>query len=113
MYEPVSYGYNKALPMEEAIDEYGGKGRVRRAFTYKALNRLIQGSSADQTKKAMVECYKEGLCPMLTVHDELCFNIKKQEEVEKIKDIMSNCVPNLKIPFEVDAELGENWGEVG
>ncbi len=95
MYEPVSYGYNKALPMEEAIDEYGGKGRVRRAFTYKALNRLIQGSS------------------MLTVHDELCFNIKKQEEVEKIKDIMSNCVPNLKIPFEVDAELGENWGEVG
>ena len=113
MYEPVSYGYNKALPMEEAIDEYGGKGRVRRAFTYKALNRLIQGSSADQTKKAMVECYKEGLCPMLTVHDELCFNIKKQEEVEKIKDIMCNCVPDLKIPFEVDAELGENWGEVG
>jgi len=113
MYEPVSYGYNKALPMEEAIDEYGGKGRVRRAFTYKALNRLIQGSSADQTKKAMVECYKEGLCPTLTVHDELCFNIKKQEEVEKIKDIMCNCVPNLKIPFEVDAELGENWGEVG
>ena len=52
MYEPMSYGYNKALPMEEAIDEYGGKGRIRRAFTYKALNRLIQGSSADQTKES-------------------------------------------------------------
>ena len=46
----------------EAIKEYGEKGRIRRAYTYKALNRLIQGSSADQTKKAMVECYKEGLC---------------------------------------------------
>ena len=101
------------MPKAEARATYGDTTPLRRAYTYKALNRLIQGSSADQTKKAMVECYKEGLCPMLTVHDELCFNIKKQEEVEKIKDIMSNCVPNLKIPFEVDAELGENWGEVG
>jgi DNA polymerase I-like protein with 3'-5' exonuclease and polymerase domains len=113
MYEPISYQYNKALPMKEAIDEYGGKGRIRRAFTYKALNRLIQGSSADQTKKAMVDCYKEGLCPMLTVHDELCFSISNDKEVEIIKDIMSNCIPDLKIPFEVDAEMGQNWGEVG
>jgi DNA polymerase I-like protein with 3'-5' exonuclease and polymerase domains len=113
MYEPISYQYNKALPMKEAIDEYGGKGRIRRAFTYKALNRLIQGSSADQTKIAMVKCYEQGLCPMLTVHDELCFNISNEKEVEIIKDIMSNCIPDLKIPFEVDSELGDNWGEVG
>jgi DNA polymerase I-like protein with 3'-5' exonuclease and polymerase domains len=112
MYEPVSYGFNKALPMEEAIKEYGSKGRIRRAFTYKALNRLIQGSSADQTKKAMVECYKEGLCPTLTVHDELCFNIKSQEEADKIVEIMTTCVPDLKIPFEVDTALCDNWGEV-
>ena len=113
MYEPISYQYNRALPMKEAIDEYGGKGRIRRAFTYKALNRLIQGSSADQTKKAMVDCYDAGLTPMLTVHDELCFNIEKDKQIEQIKDIMSNCVPELKIPFDVDAEMGSNWGEVG
>ena len=113
MYEPISYQYNKALPMREAIDECGGKGRIRRAFTYKALNRLIQGSSADQTKRAMVECYKQGLCPMLTVHDELCFSIQNDEHIDTIKNIMSNCVPGLKIPFEVDAEMGKNWGEVG
>jgi len=113
MYEPRSFKYNKALPMKEAIDEYGGKGSIRRAFTYKALNRLIQGSSADQTKKAMVDCYDAGLTPMLTVHDELCFNIENGYQVEKIKDIMSNCVPELKIPFDVDAEMGSNWGEVG
>ena len=113
MWEPVSYSYNKPLPQEQAMKEYGGKGRIRRAFTYKALNRLIQGSSADQTKKAMVDCYSEGLCPMLTVHDELCFNIESKEQADRIVDIMSNCVPDLKVPFEVDAELGNNWGEVG
>jgi DNA polymerase I-like protein with 3'-5' exonuclease and polymerase domains len=113
MYEPVSYGFNRALPMEEAIKEYGSKGRIRRAYTYKALNRLIQGSSADQTKRAMVECYKVGLCPTLTVHDELCFSINSQEQSDKIVEIMTTCIPGLKIPFEVDAELGNNWGEVG
>lgn len=113
MYEPISYQYNKALPMKEAIAEYGGKGRIRRAFTYKALNRLIQGSSADQTKKAMVDCYEAGLTPMLTVHDELCFNIQNDKQIKEIKEIMSNCVPELKIPFDVDAEMGSNWGEVG
>lgn len=113
MWEPVSYSYNKPLPMEQAIKEYGGKGRIRRAFTYKALNRLIQGSSADQTKKAMAECYSEGLCPMLTVHDELCFNIESQDQADRVVEIMSTCVPDLKVPFEVDAELGNNWGEVG
>ena len=95
------------------MKEYGGKGRIRRAFTYKALNRLIQGSSADQTKKAMVVCYEEGLCPTLTVHDELCFNVESQQQSDKIVEIMSTCVPDLKVPFEVDADLGSNWGEVG
>ena len=112
MYEPVSYGFNRALPMEQAIKEYGSKGRIRRAYTYKALNRLIQGSSADQTKRAMVECYKVGLCPTLTVHDELCFNIESQEQADKIVEIMTTCVPDLKIPFEVDTALCDNWGEV-
>ena len=112
MYEPVSFGFNKALPMKEAIAEYGSIGRIRRAYTYKALNRLIQGSSADQTKKAMVECYKEGLCPTLTVHDELCFNIENQKQADKIVEIMTTCIPDLKVPFEVDTALCNNWGEV-
>tara|TARA_A100001391_G_scaffold111361_2_gene74723 strand:+ start:4274 stop:6148 length:1875 start_codon:yes stop_codon:yes gene_type:complete len=113
MWEPRSYGYNKALPLEQAAKEYGGKGMIRRAFTYKALNRLIQGSSADQTKKAMVDCYAAGLTPMLTVHDELCFSIDDPEEVNTILDIMTTCVEGLNVPFEVDAELGDNWGQVG
>jgi len=113
MWEPRSYEFNRALPLEEAAKEYGGRGMIRRAFTYKALNRLIQGSSADQTKKAMVECYKEGLLPLLTVHDELCFSVNSREQADKIVEIMKTCVHGLAVPFDVDAEIGNNWGEVG
>jgi len=112
MWQPKSYGFHKPMPLEAAAKEYGGRAAIKRAFTYKALNRLIQGSSADQTKKAMVDCYSEGLLPMLTVHDELCFNIESQQQADRITEIMTTCVPNLNIPFEVDAAIVDNWGEV-
>ena len=44
----------------------------RRAFTYKALNKLIQGSAADMTKKAMLELHRRGITPHIQIHDELC-----------------------------------------
>ncbi len=110
MWEPNSFGYNKPLSHEEAVKEYGPG--IRRAFTYKALNKLIQGSAADQTKKAMADCFAEGLIPLLTVHDELCFSISSEEQASRIKEIMETCVP-LRVPSKVDQELGDNWGEVG
>ncbi len=112
LWEPRSFGYNKALPHDQAQAEYGMG--IRRAFTYKALNKLIQGSAADQTKQAMADCYKEGLLPLLTVHDELCFSIESDEQAARIKDIMENGLNDvLLVPSRVDQELGDNWGEVG
>ena len=111
MWEPSTFGYNKPLPIEEAEEVYGGMGQLRRAFTYKALNRLIQGSAADQTKKAMLDCYNAGLTPMLTVHDELCFNVESAEQAAQIKEIMETGVP-LKVPSKIDQELKDNWGEI-
>ena len=111
MWEPTSFEYNKPLPLEEAEKEYGGMGKLRRAFTYKALNRLIQGSAADQTKKAMLDCYNAGLTPMLTVHDELCFSVENDEQADQIKEIMEKGVP-LKVPSKIDQELKDNWGEI-
>ena len=110
MWEPNSFGYNKPLPFDQANKEYGPG--IRRAFTYKALNKLIQGSAADQTKKAMADCFKEGLYPILTVHDELCFSISSEDQAARIKEIMETCV-DLRVPSKVDQELGTNWGEVG
>ena len=109
LYEPKGFSSKRPLPIKDAVKEYQN---VQRAYTYKALNRLIQGSSADQTKKAMVDCYAAGLCPMLTVHDELCFNIENEEQVDKIKEIMTTCVPDVRVPFDVDVELGDNWGQI-
>ena len=112
LWEPRTFGYNKPLPLEEAKKKYGGINNLRRAFTYKALNKLIQGSAADQTKKAMADCFSEGLVPLLTVHDELCFSVGSQDQADRIQEIMEHGLP-LKVPSKVDAELGSNWGEVG
>src|SRR5210317_579506 len=84
---------------------------TRRAFTYKALNKLIQGSAADMTKKAMVDLYKEGLIGHIQIHDELDFSIESESQAKKIKDIMENAV-DLEVPNKVDYESGPNWGEI-
>ena len=84
---------------------------TRRAFTYKALNKLIQGSAADMTKKAMVDLYKEGLLAHIQIHDELDFSIESDAQADKIKQIMEHAV-ELKVPNKVDYESGPNWGEI-
>ncbi len=113
LWEPTTFGAGKPLPHDEALKEYGGVNGmgIRRAFTYKALNRLIQGSAADQTKKAMLDCYSEGLTPMLTVHDELCFNIGSPEQAAKIKEIMETGI-KLKVPSKIDVDIQDDWGEI-
>ncbi len=109
LWESRSFGYTKPLPHAEAVKEYGPG--IRRAFTYKALNKLIQGSAADQTKKAMVDCMREGLLPMLQVHDELCFNVESDEQASRIAEVMENGI-QLMVPSKVDQDLQTNWGDV-
>ena len=86
LWEPNQFGIHKALPHEEALAEHGPG--IKRAFTYKALNKLIQGSAADMTKKAMVDLYKEGIIPHIQVHDELDISVDNNED--KIKEIMES-----------------------
>ena len=90
---------------------YWHENDSRRAFTYKALNKLIQGSAADMTKKAMLDLYKEGITPHIQIHDELDISVESDEQADKIKTIMENAV-KLKIPNKVDYESGPNWGEI-
>jgi len=80
------------------------------AFTYKALNRLIQGSAADMTKKAMVDLYEKGIIPHIQIHDELCFSITDHEP-ELIKKTMEQTIP-LEVKNKVDFESGPNWGTI-
>ena len=99
-------------PVEERDKNWASMNpeRYQVAFVYKALNRLIQASAADQPKQAMKDCMDHGHWPMLTVHDELCFSIESDEQVAEIKGLMENCAPGLSIPSKVDVGLGKNWG---
>jgi len=108
LYEPRFEFGQKPLPYEDAVELYGND--IKRSFTYKAMNRLIQGSAADMTKKAMVELYKEGIIAHTQVHDELDISVDSKETCEKIIKIMADCVP-LVVPNKVDAEIGKSWGE--
>jgi len=108
LWEPTEWGVNKALPREQAVIEYGP--RIKRAGTYKGLNRLIQGSAADQTKAAMVALFKAGFDPILQVHDELALSVKNREEAHTAAEIMAQAA-KLEIPSRCDVEVGPSWGE--
>ena len=109
LWEPNSFGMHKALPHEEALQEHGPG--IRRAYTYKSLNKLIQGSAADMTKKSMLELYKEGIVAHIQIHDELCVSVENKSQADRIKKIMEEAV-TLEVPNKVDYEEGENWGEI-
>jgi DNA polymerase I-like protein with 3'-5' exonuclease and polymerase domains len=109
MWEPKDWGLWTSETFENAVAKYG-KDNIKRAGTYKALNRLIQGSAADQTKLAIIKCYEAGYLPKLQIHDELCFDIKSKEDEDKIQKIMETCM-ELKVPSVVDKAIGDNWGE--
>ena len=107
LWEPMEWGVNKALPREQAVVEYGP--RIKRSGTYKGLNRLIQGSAADQVKAAMVALHKAGFHSMLQVHDELALSVKDRAEAEAAAEIMAAAV-KLEVPSRCDVEIGPNWG---
>ena len=110
LWEPDEFAMNKAMPYQEAVNAYGPTTRLKRAYTYKALNRLIQSSAADMTKKAMVDVYKSGTVPLLQVHDELAFSVKSEEQAKELAQLMKNAVPII-VPNKCDIEIGPNWGD--
>ena len=81
------------------------------AFTYKALNRLIQGSAADMTKKAMVDLYEQGILPQIQIHDELCLSIKNDNDALVVKQTMENAI-SLEVKNKVNYKKGPNWGTI-
>ena len=116
MWEPRDSWGEKAYSLSEAHSHYP-KQELKRAYTHTAMNALIQGSSADITKAAMIKIYEAGLLDeidlKLTVHDELDFSVPhgKQKCFEDSLQIMKTCV-DLKVPLTVDVEKGDSWGTI-
>ena len=109
LWQPVQFGVFKPLPLEQARKNYDEP--LKRAFTYKALNKLIQGSAADMTKKSMVALYKEGIIPHIQIHDEVDISVESDKKAEQIVQIMEEAVV-LQVPNKVDYESGVNWGDI-
>ena len=100
------------MPLRREDAENIWKGRpLRRAYTHKALNALIQGASADLTKKAMLMLYKElKIVPHIQVHDEIDITHADNPFIKNVVEIMENCV-SLEVPLKVSVEKGRSWGE--
>jgi len=112
-WEPCQFGAGMPLPSyEEAYQRYviGKRCPIKRSFTYRAFNRVIQGSAADQTKAAMVSLwYDHGILPYLQVHDELVdATITDIHTVQTYKQVMENVMP-LTIPSLTEVKVGKDW----
>jgi len=111
LWENKDFGDRRMMSYENAKKTWAWN-EMKRAGTYRALNRLIQGSAADQTKKAMVDLWKKvGVIPMIQIHDELNISVTDETQVKEIKEIMESAV-ELHVPVKCDAEIGDNWGEI-
>ena len=116
-----NYGYVRTLMnRKRVIEELNNKNYLIRSSGERiALNTPIQGTAADILKKAMVEIYdefnKRGLKSkmLIQVHDELVFNVLKNE-LDEVKEIVRDKMENtikLSVPLKVDIEVGNNWYE--
>ena len=122
-WEPHGFNAGKPVKGKEEAEKVHGEGMVKRAFVYRALNKLIQGSAADQTKVAMLALYREGVIPHIQIHDELDISVQSVEESDRIIRIMEEA-PKLSyidketqeeimtITNKVDYEEGDRWGDI-
>jgi DNA polymerase I-like protein with 3'-5' exonuclease and polymerase domains len=114
----VKRGYIKTLAGRHCrLRAYNGRTDTRSA--YKGFNKLIQGSAADMTKKAVVMLDEKGILDIfplyLLVHDEIDFGIPRTEaairRLPEIREVMENTFP-LSVPIRADPEVGVDWGHV-
>lgn len=109
---PVALGPN-GKPKRDRL------GRLVYDWTHKAFNRVIQGSSGDQMKKAMVDADEAGLVTedlsrdsvALQVHDELDGSFADRNRIRQLAEIMRTAV-KCRVPHKVDAEVGPNWADI-
>ena len=80
------------------------------AETYTALNALIQGRAARHTKLWMRACWREGIVPLLQMHDALECSVTTREQGELVARLGCEAV-QLEVPMRVDVKFGSSWGD--
>lgn len=110
LWRPRDQWFGPAYPYEKAKKEWPDE-QLSRADLRVAMNRLIQGSAARQTKRAMVDCYRAGHLPLLQLHDDLSFSIQERAAAIQIQRLMVDAI-KLIIPVKTDMKIGPSWGQV-
>lgn len=80
-------------------------------FEYKGMSKLVQGSAAGVTMKALINCYQAGLNIKLAVHDEIGITSKN---VEADKKTLVQCMENtfdFSVPMVVEVSEGQSWAD--
>jgi putative DNA primase/helicase len=84
-------------------------GWLQRAGIHTALNALIQGSAARHTKLWMRACWREGVVPLLQMHDGLELSVTAPEQGELVARLACEAV-KLEVPMRADLKFGRSWG---
>lgn len=121
LWEPADWGvrtaatdYASALKLQkDPTNKIWYNKPLRRAYTHKALNRLVQGSAAEIIKRNLICAQEAGVADriLVTVHDELDATIGSDKDIKLIQEVMRD-VPQISVPMKVDTEIGANWGDV-
>lgn len=90
------------------------RGRVC-DFSYKLLNYLVQGSSADCTKEALIryDAARQHGRVLVSVHDEIDLSVEKKyvkQEATILQEVMASI--EFDVPMLSDIATGPNWGEL-
>lgn len=114
LWEPINRRNKKPLSHDKALLEYGYA--IKRANTYRGLNRRLQGSAADLLKMGMLKAYEEGVFdsigfPHATVHDELdnSYHEDLRQGYIRLQNAVETAI-KLRVPVMLGAEIGPNWG---
>lgn len=108
-WEAVNWSLSKGKTNKDREQAEADWGRVRRAMVHKALNCIVQGSAADQMKRAIVDLYKEGIKLCATIYDETGASVEGPKTARIIRERMLNAI-HFEVPHHIVAELGDNWG---
>ena len=120
MYPEVSILLRKAAKLAEdrgyVRTLYGRRARFPdKKFTHSALNRVIQGTAADDMKLKIVELHRErkstGFLMRFPVHDEINGDAPDQECVDKVQKILDRQSLETKVPLLWEVGCGPNWAK--
>ncbi|HEX2337257.1 MAG TPA: DNA polymerase, partial [Hyphomicrobiaceae bacterium] len=96
--------------LDDPNHKWFGKGQLYRTDTHNALNALIQGTAARHTALWMRAVWREGIVPLLQMHDCLDCSVATREQAEMVAQLCVEAV-QLKVPMRVDLKFGRTWGD--